>query len=163
MNDRTPLPYFYRIASPHGHEQLANLELRSLAGEVVADQSGADHTVDRIRWAHAGVDLRSAAYVAEACRLLAAAPDFEGLLHETAKLGIDQERFRITLSRIGDQGIADTREVQIAFGDAMEGRPDLDRPACEFIVIARHGGWLLGELVSRSDVAWCGQIGRAHV
>ncbi len=162
MNEQLPLPYFYRLVTPTGHDELAEMELRAIVGEATADPTAGPDCPDRIRWARGGADVRSAAYVAEACRALAVAPDREGLLREAANLGLEQERFRITVRRIGGQDIAVGQEFVIGLANLIEGRPDLDRPVREFVVIARRGAWLLGELVSRADSSWLGHEQRPH-
>jgi len=162
MPDAHPLPYFFRIAAPTGHEELAELELRAFAGEVRLDTGEPAGEFARIFWGGAGVDVTRSAYVAECCHGLASAEDFGGLLRAMAKLSLRRERFRIVLRRLGTHAVADSQEVIVAVANAIEGRPDLERPVCEMVVVAREGRWLLGELVSRSAATWRGHEHRPH-
>jgi tRNA G10 N-methylase Trm11 len=162
MADAHPLPYFFRIAAPTGHEELAALELRAFAGEVRPDDETLTGDAARIFWGRAGVDVGRSAYVAECCHGLASAADFGGLLRAMAKLSLRRERFRIVLRRLGTRAVTDSQEVIVAVANAIEGRPDLERPVCEMVVVAREGRWLLGELVSRSAATWRGHEHRPH-
>ena len=162
MTQGPPLPYFYRLLLPTGFEELADLELRALAGETEVWHPCPGAGADRIRWARAGADVSRAALVGEACRLLAWASDLEGLLGAAAKLGLAGDRFRITVHGPGGARWPGARQVTVALADLVEGGADLERPLREYVVAAEPGRWLLGELVSRCGGGWRGHDQRLH-
>ena len=147
MAEGSALPFFYRLACPQGHEELAELELRALTGGAADDP---------IAWAHVGADITRAAFVAEGARLLAQGTSHEGMMAAAAKLGMCAERFRVSAHKFGGKFGPPSQAIEKAIADIIEGRPDLSRPAREFIVIACPDLWLLGELLSRYDKSWSG-------
>jgi tRNA G10 N-methylase Trm11 len=153
MTERSHPPFFYRLACPQGHDELAELELRALTGGATDGALG---------WAGLGADITRAAYVAEAARLLAADTSLKGMLQAAAKLELRGERFRVTVRKLGGKLGAPSRQIQAAVADVVGGYPDLSRPALEFLVIGQPGRWLLGELVSRYDKSWVGREHRPH-
>lgn len=157
------LPYFYRLAPPTGHHELAALELQALTGAPAPSMArvGASGDIDRIAWARVGVDVARSSYVAECCRLLASAPDLGGLLGAARKLHLRMERFRVRVRKRGVAAPA-TREIERMVADLIEGGPDLTRPARELVVLAAPGRWLLGESVSRGANRWQGHEQRPH-
>ncbi len=159
MAPEYPLPYLYRLTPPSGYEELAELELQALTGEP---QALPPRDAGRMRWGRVGVDLHRAALVAECCHLLGRASGYEELLASVAKLNLDSDRFRITVRKLGAREPFDSHRVQVALADVISGRPDLRRPACELLVFAGEGEWLLGELVSRSGRGWRGHEQRPH-
>lgn len=160
MSDR-PLPYFYRIAAPPGHDGLARLEFEALTGDRAPEFPPREEREDpsvhpRLLWARAGVDLARSAYVAECCRLLARGDTLEEMLAAAVKLGLRMDRFRVHARK--ERGIAapGSQQIERAVADTIAGHPDLSRPAIELIVQASAREWLLGELVSRTANAWLG-------
>jgi predicted RNA methylase len=153
MAEHPPAPFFYRLACPQGHDELAELELRALTG------GGSEGGVG---WAYLGGDVTRAAYVAEGARLLAAGASLKGMLQAAAKLHLRAERFRVSVHKLGGKVGPPSPEIEVAVANLIEGHPDLTRPACEFVVLASAGQWLLGELVSRYDKSWRGHECRPH-
>ncbi len=151
-------PYFYRLSPPTGHHELAWLEFRALTGDRADETapSGEPTGVERLAWARVGVDVQRAAYITECCRLLAEAEDLEGLLRAAEKLHLRRERFRIRVRKSGRLDAPATQEIERRVADTITGRPDLSRPAVELVALGRPEGWLLGELVSRSERGWLG-------
>ncbi len=147
MSERPPLPFFYRRASPQGHEKLAGLELRALTGGFAEGPLG---------WAQLGADITRAAFVMEGARLLAWGTSHEGMMEAAAKLTMCAERFRVNVRKFGGKVGPPSQAIEKAVADVIAGRPDLLRPAREFIVIGTANLWLLGELVSRYDKSWSG-------
>jgi len=168
MSERKdPRRYFYRLAPPTGYHELARLEFQALTGDSAPEappwaEREEPSTVPRIAWARVGAGVQRSAYVAECCRLLARAEDFGGLLKVATKLHLGVERFRVRVHKMRGIDAPGSNDIQRMVADVIDGRPDLDRPAAEMVVIAEPGQWLLGELVSRTARGWAGHEQRPH-
>ena len=159
--------YFYRVAAPPGHDELARLEFEALTGDRAPKFMPWDEREDpshhpRLQWARAGVDVGRSAYVAECCRLLARGATLEEMLAASEKLGLRMERFRVHARKRRGGQAPESREIECAVANTIHGRPDLSRPAIELIAFAHEDEWLLGELVSRTHNGWLGHEQRPH-
>ncbi|MFP4248876.1 MAG: TRM11 family SAM-dependent methyltransferase [Armatimonadota bacterium] len=153
--------FFYRIAQPPGHHELARLEFRALTGDtspprLPEDQRSEPTDVRRLAWGRVGVDVARSAYITECCRLLARGRTLEDLLGESAKLGLRLERFRIRARNESGRDWPGSQNVEHAIADTISGSPDLTRPAIELVAWGLAEGWLLGERVSHISRGWVG-------
>ncbi len=160
MSDQTG-PFFYRIAQPPGHHELARLEFRAMTGDTAPprlpeDQRDEPTDVRRLAWGRVGVDVARSAYVTECCRLLTRARTLKELLAESEKLGLRLERFRIRARKSTRIDAPGSQDIEHAIADTISGSPDLSRPAVELVAWGLESGWLLGELVSRTSKGWVG-------
>lgn len=155
------LPFFYRLVAPTGHAELAALEFQGLTGDPGPvpppwDEREEPTVTPRLAWARVGVDVGRSAYVAECCRLLARAESLKELLAAAEKLDLRMERFRIRARKERGVQAPGSPEIERALADTITGAPDLSHPAIELVAWAHPEGWLLGELISRTDAGWRG-------
>jgi tRNA (guanine10-N2)-dimethyltransferase len=154
--------FFYRLAAPTGHEELAALEFEAFTGDPApvappTHERAEPAQTPRLAWARVGVDVGRSAYVADCCRLLARGGGLEELLAAAGKLGLRMERFRIRARKERGVEAPPSQQIECAVANTIEGRPDLSNPAVELIVWAHQDDWLLGERVSRTTNSWRGR------
>lgn len=158
---RGPLPHFYRLVSPTGHDELAALEFEALTGDPAPEptpwgERDEPTETPKLAWARAGVDVGRSAYVSECCRLLARGETLEGLLAASEKLRMRLDRFRIRARKERTVEAPRSQDIECALADTISGSPDLSHPLIELVAWGLPGQWLLGELISRTDRGWLG-------
>ena len=144
-SQRLTVAYFYLLTGRAEERELAALELWALSG-VRADGACAEGRV--------AADLCGAAYVRFCAETIATADSLDDLVAAVGQQRLTFEGFRLEVHRPAPRPGEDWTEIVRRLADSWEGRPDLDCPRVRLPVVAQHGRWRLGRIVSESRGDW---------
>jgi len=144
---------FYLLMGPDEELELATAELEVLAGCPVPG---------RVASVPVGVDVTRAAYTRFCAQQLAAGPNLAELVAEVSRRQLAYDDFRIQVYRPAPKVAASSTEIIKSIADCISGRPNLDNPRHELVVVLTPGCWRLGQIVSRSNQGWRCQSLRPH-
>ncbi len=95
--------------------------------------------------------IAQAAFVRCGLRVVARAPSFEALVDRVTRTGYEADRFRIDVHDPSARLGMASRDAVIAIADLTDSHPDLSDPAHRFLIVARPGEVVFGEVVVRAD------------
>ncbi len=130
------------LSADQPEREIALAELWALAGGVEAQS--------RAAIVPGPVDVRRAAYVTACAELLASAPDPPGIAASIAHLGLNYERFRITLVTLPPRPKVQKRQAIVNVAQYVDGTVDLTAPLNELLLVGTQSEWHFGRVVSRS-------------
>jgi tRNA (guanine10-N2)-dimethyltransferase len=133
--------FVYCLAPPEGEMELAQAELRSLAG-CQASGRLADHSV--------ACDVSRAAYVAWCGEVVGEGRDLEELCEALRAREVPSDGFRIDVRATGGGVGEDSMQITRRLADALPGRPDLTHPRVRFLALCQVGSFRLVRLLSQS-------------
>lgn len=146
--------YFYLLSTPRGEEEVAQAEFQALVGTVADDP--------RLPFAPLAAEVNRAAYVSFCAEHIASSADVEGLCRQIRERGLAAERFAIREERIPHGLKTNFRESVIEIANSITGRPDLQNPLVEFVLVASPKGWHFGRIISKSDRSWAAHTKKLH-
>ncbi len=144
------MAFVYCLAPPEGEMELAQAELRTLAG-CQATGRLADHTV--------ACDVSRAAYVAWCGEVVGEGRDLEELCEAVRAREVPSDGFRIEVRAAGGLG-EDSMQITRRLADVLPGWPNLGHPRVRFVALCRTGSFRLVRLLSQSRRGHVSQAGR---
>lgn len=138
--------YFYLLAMPPGHGQLAHGE----AGALLDSRRVSPRCVESDRW----LDVDRTGYAHRRLEALALGHDLDEVCHQVAERGVRSEDFKVDVVKFPRRGPLHAHEAMRRLGAVIEGRPHLDDPEALFLLIADEGTLLFGRVEQTTTNDW---------
>lgn len=140
----------YMFITSRSHRERALIQAEALA------LTGGQPDPDGVIWSDTPPpgEIRHAAYVKQAMRVLAVSDSIEGLLERVALLQLHAERFRVSTITLTTTFNFNRQDLMRRIGALIEGPVDLDHPLRVFLVVMVDGRLCFGERIARADGRW---------
>lgn len=139
------MAFVYLLSAEDRDLELARAELWAMTGCEAQGLVGVSHTA---------CDISRAAYIAACGELLAEGEGLEELCRATARLGLEEDQFRVEVRDLPPRSGTPQKDVARSIADAIEGYPNLDRPRVRFLALGSQGHWRLLRLLSTIRRDW---------
>lgn len=145
------MPFIYLLSTDEQDAELAQAELRALAG---------CHASGRVGIGPVACDISRSAYVRTCAEIIAHGQSLDELCAEVAGVGLSSDGFRIDVHKLPPRPAEHGMDVARRIADCMRGWPDLSRPRERFAAICCRNDWWLARTIStgvRGDLAQQGR------
>lgn len=100
------------------------------------------------------VDVSRSAYIKLCMRIISQNKDLTELYKNLDDANIRSDQFRVSVTKIPKSISVNQQEIMHQVGLHIEGKPDLNNPKTEFLVVITNENIWLGEILSKSDNSW---------
>jgi len=100
------------------------------------------------------VDVSRSAYVKLCMKIISKSEDLPSLYTKLGEANVKSDQFRVSVIKIPHRLKVNQQEIMREVGLRIEGKPDLNNPKKEFLVVVTDKNIWLGEILSKSDGSW---------